>query len=450
MKKIVFTNVNLFDGRMSSELVRDVTLFVEQRSVTDGVITRIERSGETAVSRDHQTIDLKGKYVIPGFINVHGHLFGTGAPIGLAGASDKAIGRIVKLMSGPLRFLVKRRMRNNAQVMLHGGVTTARMAGDINYFDVAVRDEIEAGKFLGARLQVAGKMICVTGGHGAFIAHIADSPWEGRKAARDCLRNGSDVIKILSTGGVMDSRRLGEAGRPQMTVAEIEAVCDEAHRAGYKVMTHCQSTQGIRDALAGGVDSIEHGAAITDDLIDLFKNNPKALKGYTTLVPTLSAPMDLVALGREVVKISEEAQQNSKMILNGMFEGLRTALKHDIPLAMGTDASVPFVPQYEFWRELVYYQHFADVSNKKAINIATEQGAKLMDLEEVTGTLEVGKSADFIVLNGNPLEDLMTLEHPVHVVSRGNLIKKPTYRKVKAIEQHNAERFFERIRPQNE
>ncbi len=263
-----------------------------------------------------------------------------------------------------------------------------------------------------------------------------------KKAVRECLRHESDVIKILSTGGVTDAKRMGEAGRPQMTTEEIAAICDEAHRAGVKVMTHCESTMGIKEALLGGVDSIEHGAPITDDLIELFKNNPKSLNGHTTLVSTISAALDICELGPDLAKVTDVIIQNGKMILDGMIEGLRTAVKNDIPMAMGTDASVPFVPHYEFWRELVYYQHFAGISNKRAINIATEQNAKLLGVDDVTGTLEVGKSADFVVYDGNPLEDLMVLENPVHVVYRGNLIKNPSYKKIKEIEKYDSKRYF--------
>jgi imidazolonepropionase-like amidohydrolase len=241
----------------------------------------------------------------------------------------------------------------------------------------------------------------------------------------------------------MDAKRLGEAGRAQMTVEEIAAICDEAHRAGYKVATHCESTLGIQEALLGGVDSIEHGAAIPDDLIPLFKDNPKALNGYTTLVSTVSAAMDLCELGTDVLKIPKVVQQNGVIIRDGMISGLKTAIEADIPVGMGTDASVPFVAHYEFWRELVYYQHFAGISSKRAINIATERNAILLGVERVTGTLEVGKSADFIVLDENPLDDLMALENVIHVVSRGHFIEKPTYKKVKALEEHRANRFFE-------
>jgi imidazolonepropionase-like amidohydrolase len=101
----------------------------------------------------------------------------------------------------------------------------------------------------------------------------------------------------------------------------------------------------------------------------------------------------------------------------------------DITVGMGTDAAIPFVPHYEFWRELVYYQHFAEISNKRSIHIATELNAILLDIDEISGTVEVGKFSDFIVLDTNPLDDLMVLKNPRHVVIRGNLIENPGYEK---------------------
>jgi len=448
MQNLAFTHLNLFDGKLDSDLQKDVTILVElekRGEAVEGTITQIGPTAEIEIPPDCRVIALPGKYVIPGLINAHCHLFGDGKPRALASAPESILTLFVKLMNSRLgRMYLKSLMRKNAQTALNAGLTTLRTVGDFNYYDVAIRDEIEAGKFLGPRLLVSGKGICVTGGHGWFISYVVDNPWDGRKAVRNILRHGADLIKILSTGGVMDSKRLGEAGRPQMTVEEIAAVCDEAHRAGYKVATHCESTLGIREALLGGVDSIEHGAPIPDDLIPLFKDNPKALNGYTTLVSTVSAGLDLGELGTDVLKISQIVQQNAEMIRDGMISGLKTAIEADIPVGMGTDASVPFVPHYEFWRELVYYQHFAGVSNKRAINIATQQNALLLGVQDITGTLETGKSADFIVLDENPLDDLMALENVIHVVCRGHLIERPTYKKVKALEEHKAKRFFEK------
>jgi len=413
MKNLAFTNVQLFDGKIDSDLIPKATLIVElekkgKNGVIEGKIKEIGPSDQVSIPEDFKIVDLAGKYVIPGLINVHCHLTANGEPMTAMQGSERKM-RILQwfLRSKLGERYVKKQMRTNIQAALNS--------------------------------------ICVTGGHGGVISHVIDGPWEGRKAVRKCLRHESDVIKILSTGGVTDSKKIGEAGRPQMTTEEIAAICDEAHRAGVKVMTHCESTVGIREALLGGVDSIEHGAPITDDLIALFKNNPKSLNGYTTLVSTISAAQDIVELGPDVLKVTEIIYQNGKIILEGMIEGLRTAVKHDIPIAMGTDAAVPFVAHYEFWKELVYYQHFAGISNKRAINVATEQNAKLLGVDDVTGTLEVGKSADFVVYDGNPLEDLMVLEHPVHVVYRGNMINKPTYKKVKELEKYADKRFFSKL-----
>ncbi|MDF1513245.1 MAG: amidohydrolase family protein [Anaerolineae bacterium] len=448
MPALAFTHAHVFDGTLDGDLQEDVTILVgfeEEGKGAEGTITRIAPSADAELPGGCRVVDLSGKYVIPGFINAHVHLFGDGKPMAIMSASDAKLAVMKKLLSiGPGRAYLKARMKRNAQTALNSGVTTLRTAGDFGYLDVILRDAFAEGTYPGPRLVAAGRSICVTGGHGALMAHVIDNPWDGRKAVRDCLHHGSDVIKILSTGGVMDAKRLGEAGRAQMTVEEIAAICDEAHRGGYKVMTHCESTLGIREALQGGVDSIEHSAPIPDDLIPLFKDNPRAMNGYTTLVATISALMDLCELGREVLKISEIAQQNGEIIRDGMIAGLKTAIEHGIAVAMGTDASVPFVPQYEFWRELVYYQHFAGVSNQHAINIATQQNAKLLGIDDITGTMEAGKSADFVVLDRNPLEDLAALEHVVHVVYRGNVIQEPSYKKVKALEAHKANRYYEK------
>jgi len=448
MQNLAFTHLNLFNGKLDSDLQEDITILVEVKpngKGVDGTITHVGPSDEADIPPGYREINLSGKYVIPGLINAHCHLFGEGRPRALLSAPESVLMFFVKLMNSRLASgYVKSLMRKNAQTALNAGVTTLRSVGDFNFYDVAVREEIETGKHPGPRLVVSGKGICVTGGHGWFISYVVDNPWDVRKAVRNILRHGADLIKILSTGGVMDSKRLGEAGRAQMTVEEISAACDEAHRAGYKVATHCESTLGIREALLGGVDSIEHGAPIPDDLIPLFKNNPKALNGYTTLVSTVSAGMDLSELGREVLKIPDVVQKNAEIIRDGMISGLKTAVESDISIGMGTDASVPFVPHYEFWRELVYYQHFAGLTNKRAINIATEKNAELLGIDEITGTIEVGKSADLIVLDGNPLDDLMALGDIRHVVYRGNLIGQPEYEKLKILEEHKSNRYFEK------
>ena len=191
MQNIAFTHANVFDGRMEGELQEDATILVkvERRGeVTDGTIMEIGPTIETAIPPEYRVVDLSGKHVIPGLINAHVHLFSDGRPRAAASASESVLKLFVKLINSRLgRLVVKSNMRKNAQNALNSGVTTLRSVGDFNYFDVELRDEFEAGKSLGPRLLVAGKGICVTGGHGWYFSYVADNPWEGRKAVRKIL-----------------------------------------------------------------------------------------------------------------------------------------------------------------------------------------------------------------------------------------------------------------------
>ena len=163
-------------------------------------------------------------------------------------------------------------MKRNALTALHAGVTTMRSVGEFFYTDVKLRDEINNGEFVGPNLLVSGFFLSVTGGHGApFLALVGDSPWEARRNVRINVKNGVDLIKICVTGGVTDAKMVGEAGRLQMTVEEVAAICEETHKIGLRVAAHVESTEGVRVALKGGVDTIEHGSEMDDEIISLFK-----------------------------------------------------------------------------------------------------------------------------------------------------------------------------------
>ena len=197
MRNIAFTHLNLFDGRLESDLQEDFTILVELNeggSGPTGTIQEIGPASEISFPSGTDVFDLSGKYVIPGLINAHAHLFSDGQPRALVSASEKILGLFLKLMGTRLgRAYLKTAMRKNAQTALNSGVTTIRTVGDFNNYDVELRDEFGAGKYLGPRLVVSGEMICVTGGHGAYMAQVIDNPWDGRKAVRNCLRHGSDL-----------------------------------------------------------------------------------------------------------------------------------------------------------------------------------------------------------------------------------------------------------------
>jgi imidazolonepropionase-like amidohydrolase len=350
--------------------------------------------------------------------------------------SDKWMSRLVKLLDNPLgKCLLKRMMKKNTQNALNAGVTTLKTMSDPLYLDLKVRDEIQEGKYLGPRLICAGKAVCITGGHGGAMAFKVDSVPEIRKAIRRNLREKVDAIKLISTGGVMDAERVGEAGRPQMTKEEISTACFEAHRGNLLVATHCESTKGIEEALESGVDSIEHGAEIKDELVRLFKNNPHSLRGYTYLVPTISAGMGLATLPAEVTKITEIKKKNAILIEEGMIKALQKAYREGIPIGVGTDASVPYSLHYNVWKELEYFLKYTDMDNQEAIYYGTKHNAELLGIDDITGSIEIGKYADLQVVNENPLENIQALSEVVHVFIKGHFIKNPSIDEIKGLEE---------------
>ncbi|MHA1797258.1 MAG: amidohydrolase family protein [Candidatus Helarchaeota archaeon] len=437
---LALINCKIIDGNRDSKVINDGVILIKnivENDETLGLIVGVGNASEIAVPSGYKKIDLNGYYVLPGLINAHCHLFGTGKPTKLMALSDDFKKRIMGVLKTRFaKIIAMKLMMNSCKTALNAGVTTLRAMGDLSYLDVKLKKKIEEGKFLGPRLVVAGQPLIPTGGHGSYLGIIVDSKPEIRKAIRQNAREEVDCIKLISTGGVMDARMVGEAGRPQMTIEEIETACFEAHRAGLLVGTHCESTEGIKEALKGGVDSIDHGAEITDELVPLFKNNPKALRGYTTLTPTLSAGMGLATLPREVTKITEMSFKNAKLVEIGMIKGLQKAYKEGINIALGTDASVPYCTHYDVWKEVKYALHYTDMSAQEAIYFATKGSAECIGIDDITGSIEVGKSADLQVVPGNPLENIDYLGDVRKVIIRGHLIKNPKIKKIKSIEKN--------------
>lgn len=288
---------------------------------------------------------------------------------------------------------------------------------------------------IGPRILAAGKIITSSGGHGAdFLAYVADSPWEARKAVRKAIQDGADFIKIASTGGVSDSERIGEAGRPEMTLEEITAACDEAHRAGLKVASHVHSTLGVEEALLGGVDTIEHGADLNDDLIRLFKNNPRSLMGTSALVPTLSVIINVTDNDIKDTRFTPVQFENGVIIRDRMINAFQKALEGGVKIGIGNDAGVVLTPHYDVWKELVHFVEYGNMTPRQAIYHATKCNAEILGIEDETGTIEAGKSADFVVLDGNPAENLALLSKPSMVVVFGQVIENPTVKRVKEVD----------------
>jgi imidazolonepropionase-like amidohydrolase len=291
----------------------------------NGKIEQVGPSADTVAPVGYKVLDLTGRFVVPGLINAHAHLFSNGLPLPKILLKESTAGIVAKFGRGPIgRRLFKKRTKANVLTQLHSGVTTLRSVGDVAYEVVEVADEIERGEYRGPRVLGSGPLLAITGGHGApQIALTSDSPWEARRNARINVQRGVKAIKISATAGVTDARAIGYAGRPEMTEEEMAAICEEAHNAGIRVAAHAQSTAGIRASLRAGVDTIEHGAAMDPEVIDLFLDNPRSLSGFSALISTILVCLPLVKLDQSITGANDVVRATRQWSLKRWCGGSR-------------------------------------------------------------------------------------------------------------------------------
>jgi imidazolonepropionase-like amidohydrolase len=430
---LLIRNVQLVTGDV------DGTVLPGRSVATDaqGRITAVGPAAELAdPAPGTRVIDGRGRYLVPGLINAHAHLFADGSvlpPFFTSPVGEKCTAAFAHSPLG--RAVIARRTKRNVLTQMASGVTTIRSLGDTGDEVVAVRDAIERGAYLGPRVLASGPLLAVTGGHGApMIALISDNPWDARRNVRLNLRRGVNAIKIAATGGVTDARALGEAGRPQMTEAEMTAICEEAHNAGVVVAAHAQSQAGILAALRAGVDTIEHGAAITEEMAALFLDNPRSLRGFSALVPTFMAALPLVTLDPAITRITPVVRANAELIYAQMVQGVRDARQYGIRIGMGTDSALTYVTHYNTWRELDYVSRYGGIGNARALHAATRSNAEILGIDDRTGAIEVGRFADLVLTDGDPVESLRVLAEPEAVVVRGHVITRPRVPKSEEIE----------------
>lgn len=412
--RYAFIHANVLDGRPEMQPIPNTTVIVER-----GSITYVGPDDRAPIPRDAQIIDVDGAYLMPGLINMHVHLCGSGKPVSAGNA-----GALMKRLDNKLgRAIVRRILKSSAQTQLASGVTTLRGAGDPLMCDIAVRDAINAGNYLGPRIIAPGCGITVPQGHGAgLFASIVTTPREAAAQVQELVARGADVIKLFVTGGVFDAVEPGEPGVLRMQPDIAAAACGAAHSLGLPVMAHVESTEGVQVALEAGVDTIEHGAPMTPQIIELYQRSANQLHGRpASLTCTISPALPFAKLDPEKTRSTEVQKINGDIVCAGIIQSARQALEAGIPIGLGTDSSCPYVTQYDMWREIAYFASYTGVSNAFALHRATLGNAELLGLGHTTGSIEVGKEADIITTQRNPLDDLSALRDVTHVMVRGEL-----------------------------
>lgn len=421
MKKYAIVNANIISGKMDDDLITDKAIIVENGRIVD--ITDDKQKIEGL-----KKIDYSGLFVLPGLINLHVHLPGSGMPKDTKKQNKKTVRFLMN--HAITKYIVYRLCASYAKVELLSGVTTIRTVGGLDDIDSKIRDKGAKGKLKVPRVIASNMAVSVKDGHMAgLLAYEAKDAEDGRAYVRKIAETNPDLIKLMITGGVLDAKKEGEPGVLRMSPEIVKACTDEAHKLGFKVASHVESPLGVTVALEGGVDTIEHGASIGEREIELFKKNNSA--HVLTISPTIPLCMfDLSVSGGTALH-----KANGMIVFEGMLDCARKCLQNDIPVGLGTDTSCPFVTHYDMWRELRYFQKYLGVSNQFAIHTATEVNAKIAGLEKETGTIEIGKSADFLVVGENPLDNLEALRKPEAVVLRGKIIDKPKVKKYKYVEE---------------
>ena len=364
----------VFDGK--GGIHEGVAVLVE-----DGRIARVASRGEfDGFSGD--LVDTGGGTLLPGLTDCHVHLCFQGTADPVTTLSKLAPGQIA------LKAL------QNAQHTLRRGITSVRDCGGKDYLEFAVRDAIRGGLFPGPTIHAAGRMICMTGGHGNTWGRIADGCDEVVKAVREQIHAGCDLIKIMATGGVMTPGVNPEDAH--YSAAEMAAGIGEAKRFHRRTASHAQGTDGILNAVRGGVDSIEHGFFMDERCVREMNDNG------VYLVPTISALRNILAhadagIPEFIVEKARRVEQEHRKSLLAYYQA-------GGKIAMGTDAGTPFNLHGDNARELAHLVDYG-MSAKDALTAACGNGADLMGLDE-QGVIAEGAVADLLIVAGNPADDI--------------------------------------------
>jgi imidazolonepropionase-like amidohydrolase len=388
-------NATLIDG-LGGEPRRDWAVAVEGDR-----IAWVGPSAQAPAFEPSAVIDARGRSLLPGLINCHVHLCNDG--------SADLFGQVLN-DSVPIATI---RSVLNARLTLLAGITTVRDCGAANQIAIEIGKAVDRGLIDGPRVRAAGRVVTMTGGHGHFIGREADGPDEVRKAVRAEIKGGANFIKLMATGGVLTPGV--DPTQTAFSVEELAAGVDEAHKAGRPAASHAIGNGGIKNALKAGIDSVEHGFYLDDEAVNL------ALKQGSFVVPTLIAVDQIVNNGPSggipdwvVRKAASESGHHR--------ESFVMAVKSGVKIAAGTDAGTPFNPHGDLALELAKMVEFG-LPPMLALVAATSNAARLLRMDDQIGSIEKGKLADLILVDGDPTQDIGVMRRPSLVMKSGTIVR---------------------------
>ncbi|MBP5809557.1 metal-dependent hydrolase family protein [Lactiplantibacillus argentoratensis] len=383
MTKTKFQNFSLFDGKHSGMSTK-ASFVVDDET---GRIVDNQNNADTVV-------DLHGKYVMPGLINAHTHIM-----------MNPTTNKLEYLSEAEVTYTAL----ENLKQLLQSGVTYIRDCGCAFDVDIKLAKlKADGHAIYGPEILASGRPMSITGGHGDFVegwdgdttwGYLTDSPEEMCKAVRKAFKYGAKNIKVMATGGVMSAT--DEIDDTELSLEELQMAVKEAHSKHMTVAAHAEGANGIHNAVLAGVDSIEHGSYVTDEDIQLMKE-----KGIY-LTPTLIAGYTIPKYGEG--KLPKYMLDKANSFLKTYFERIGAAIKAGVKISFGTDDGTPF---NDFSATPFELQLLTEVgaTNEQALMAASQNSAHLLHIDEDYGTLEVGKFADFLVLDENPLDKIEAVQ----------------------------------------
>ena len=400
-KTVVVRAGRLLDVRTGKTLSNQTILIQGGKIASVGPDTQVPGGAQAEI------VDLSNATVLPGLIDAHTHI-----------TFDPNFGYSSLAISVPREALIGAR---NARVTLEAGFTTVRNVGASGFSDVALRDAINAGDVPGPRMLVSGPALSITGGHCdnnllPFDYHaqeegVADGVEAVQHKTREIIKYGADVIKICATGGVLSKG--DDPNVAQFTLEEMKAIVADAHRLGRKVAAHTHGAQGVIWASEAGVDSVEHGHLMNDEAIATLKKNG------TYLVPTLYL-MDWQRENAAQANLPDFAKRKMEMVSEMGKMNAKKAFAAGVKIGFGTDAAV--YPHGLNAHEFAVYVKLG-MTPLQAIQTATINDADLLGWSDKVGTIEPGKWADIVAVDGDPLADVTTLERVKFVMKGGEVVK---------------------------